>query len=194
MYFNERVYSVLVVSSSEKLNDSLDSLLPRSFYQPVNFVKSVGAAQRALNDKHYDFVIINSPLPDDTGTRLAIDTCAKGYSACLLLVSASVHEEVNAKVGVHGVFTISKPLNTATFLLALKWMASTRERLRRFEKKELSVEEKMAEIRTISRAKILLVEQMGMSENDAHKHLEKTAMNLCIPKLEVAENIIKQYS
>lgn len=56
----------------------------------------------------------------------------------------------------------------------------------------MTLDEKMAEIRTISRAKILLVEKKGMTENEAHKHIEKQAMNLCITKLEVANKIISE--
>lgn len=192
MFFEEKMYSVLVVSSSDKLNASLDSLLPRSFYSPVTYVNSVAKAQRFLVEKTFDFVIINAPLPDDMGTRLAIDVCEKGYSSCLLLLAPSLYEEVNSKVSARGVYTLEKPLSAAIFQTALRWMASTRERLRQYEKKEMTLDEKMAEIRTISRAKILLVEKQGLTEEEAHKHIEKQAMNLCIKKIDVAKKIIDE--
>lgn len=192
MFLEEKMYSVLVVSSSDKLNDSIDSLLPRSYYSPVTYVSSIAKAQRSILERSFDFVIINAPLPDDMGTRLAIDICEKGYNSCLLLLAPSLYEEVNSKVSSRGVYTLAKPLSASVLQQSLKWMASTRERLRRFEKKEMTLDEKMAEIRTISRAKILLVEKKGMTENEAHKHIEKQAMNLCITKLEVANKIISE--
>lgn len=193
MFLEEKTYSVLVVSSSDKLNDSIDSLLPRSYYSPVTFVSSVAKAQRSLLEKSFDFIIINAPLPDDMGTRLAIDVCERGYSSCLMLLAPSLYEEVNAKVSSRGVFTLAKPLSATILQQCLKWMATNRERLRRFEKKEMSLDEKMAEIRTISRAKILLVEKKGMTENEAHKHIEKQSMDLCITKIELANRIIQEY-
>jgi len=77
---------------------------------------------------------------------------------------------------------------------ALNWMESARERLRQFEKKSLSIEEKMAEIRLVNKAKWLLISELKMSEPDAHRYIEKQAMDRCIAKRAIAEEIIKLYS
>ena len=74
-------------------------------------------------------------------------------------------------------------------LLALGWMQSARERLRKLEQKTLSVEEKMEEIRIVNRAKWLLISQLSMDEPRAHRYIEKQAMDRCVPKREVAEEI-----
>lgn len=73
-------------------------------------------------------------------------------------------------------------------------MASTRERLRRFEKKTLLLEDKMQEIRVMNRAKWILIEQLKMPEADAHGYIEKQAMDRCVSKKSIAEEIIRTYS
>ena len=78
--------------------------------------------------------------------------------------------------------------------LALDWMASARERLRKTEKKTLTIEEKMNEIRLVNRAKWLLITEVKMDEPASHRYIEKQAMDRCISKREVAEEIIKTYS
>ena len=78
--------------------------------------------------------------------------------------------------------------------MALSWMSSARERLRKFEKKTLSIEEKMEEIRLVNRAKWLLISELKMDEPDAHRYIEKQAMDRCVTRREVAEEIIKTYS
>ena len=79
-------------------------------------------------------------------------------------------------------------------LHSLNWMESVRERLRQLEKKSLSIEEKMVEIRLVNKAKWLLISELSMSEPDAHHYIEKQAMNRCITKRTIAEEIIKTYS
>ncbi|MBO7398787.1 MAG: ANTAR domain-containing protein, partial [Clostridia bacterium] len=74
-----------------------------------------------------------------------------------------------------------------------EWLISARERIRRIEKKALSIEEKMNEIRLVNRAKWLLISELKMSEPDAHRYIEKQAMDRCIPRRLVAEEIIKTY-
>jgi len=56
------------------------------------------------------------------------------------------------------------------------------------------VEEKMEEIRLVNRAKWLLISELKMDEPLAHRYIEKQAMDRCISKREVAEEIIKTYS
>lgn len=194
MSLKERVYSVLIVSAAENINTALGSLLPESKYSPVHTVSNISSAKRAVAEKSYDFVIINSPLPDDIGTRFAIDICNFRGSVALLMVRAELHDEIYDKVAEHGVFTISKPTSKPTILNALNWMSSARERLRKAEKKTLSIEEKMEEIRIVNRAKWLLISEIKMNEADAHRYIEKQAMDSCISRREVAESIIKTYS
>ena len=77
---------------------------------------------------------------------------------------------------------------------ALRWMAAARERLRRTEKKTATIEEKMEEIRLVNRAKWLLIEQLKMTESDAHRYIEKQAMDRCVSRREIAQNIIRIYA
>ena len=78
MDLKEQFYSVLVVSSSEAFNNAMSGLLPVSRYDPVRYVGGISAAKRILTDREFDFVIINSPLPDGAGTDLAIDFSNSG--------------------------------------------------------------------------------------------------------------------
>ncbi len=194
MVFSDQTYSVLVVSSAQKFNDALTQMLPGSDYYPVNFVSNVAAARRELLGRVYDFVIINAPLPDDPGTRFAIDACSKTGTVVLLLIRSEVYDEINAKVVSQGVFTLPKPIATQTLQQGLKWMASARERLRKLEQKATTIEEKMEEIRLVNRAKWILIEQLKMTEEEAHHHIEKQAMDRCVSRKEIALGLIKTYT
>jgi len=168
-------------------------LLPESKYDPVSVAESVSAAKRAFAERAFDYVVINSPLPDDSGIHFAIDACDSKGTVVLLLVRSEVHDEINDRVAKHGVFTLPKPASKPMIITALDWMASARERLRKLEKKTLSIEEKMKEIRIVNRAKWLLITELKMSEPDAHRYIEKKAMDRCVTKREIAEEIIKMY-
>ena len=193
MIFQERTYSVLLVSASDKFNNTIMPLLPMTDYWPVTTVNTVGAAQRRMLETAYDIVIINAPLPDDFGMRLAMDTCAASGAGVLLLVKNELYDEVYSKVVSHGVMTLSKPTSLQMVSQTLRVLCATRERLRQVEAKQVTVEEKIDEIRLVNRAKWLLIECLSMTEADAHRYIEKQAMDLRLSKREVAENIIKTY-
>ena len=194
MGLKERVYSVLIVSASKSLNEALLSLLPESKYSPVKLVSSISLAKQLLTDRSFDFVIVNSPLPDDTGVRFAIDTSRSREAVVLLLVRSELHEEVYDRVVEHGVFTLPKPTSKPMISTVLGWMSSARERLRESEKKTLSIEEKIGEIRLVNRAKWLLIHHLQMTEPEAHRLIEKQAMNRCVSKRTVAQEIVDRYA
>lgn len=194
MSLQEQMYSVLVVSASDAFNASLTPLLPVSKFDPVRVETSVNAAKRALADRSYDFILINSPLPDDAGVRFAMDVSGLKTSVALLMVRSDVYAVTHNKVAEYGVYVLPKPTSKVIVSQAIDWMIATRERLKKFEKKTVSTEEKMQEIRTVNHAKWLLIDNLKMTESDAHRYIEKQAMDRCISKHDMAEEIIKTYS
>ena len=194
MGLQERVYSVLIVSASEKFQNALRSLLPESAYSPIVTAASVGAAERARNNQDFDFVFVNSPLPDDAGIRFAIDCCRAGGTVVLLFAAAALYDSIQSRVEKHGVFVLPRPVPRDAILRGLNWMTAARERLRSYEKKVQPVEEKMEEIRLVNRAKWLLISELKMSEPDAHHYITRQAMDRCCSKRAVAEEIIRLYT
>ena len=194
MSLKEQVYSILLVSNAEKFNLSLLSALPEYRYCPIKVVSGVTAARRELLERSYDIVIINTPLPDDYGTRLAIDLSSEIGLGVLLFVRADQFSEVYDQVTDYGVLTVQKPANGQIVLQSLLLLCATRERLKKMERKTASLEEKMEEIRLVNRAKWALIDSRGMTESEAHRFIEKSAMDNCVTRREVAQRIIDELS
>ena len=193
MSLKEQVYSVLIVSASEKLNQAMPEIFGVPVFSPVQFVSNVSTARRAVAERDFDIVVVNSPLPDDTGVRFAVDTVSAYQTVVLFLARTEQYEQSYDRLAEHGVFLIQKPVSKSSFQLAAGWLVSARERIRKTEKKTLSIEEKMNEIRLVNRAKWLLISELKMTEPDAHRYIEKQAMDRCVPKRRVAEEIISTY-
>ena len=143
MSLEERMYSVLIISASDNFNTALKELLPDSVFSPVQIVPNINSAKHAFAGRSFDFLFINSPLSDDPGIRFAIDCCNRNDTVILLLVRNDIHDEIYAKVLPYGIFTLPKPTSKSTLYQAVNWMRSERERLRKLEKKTLTIEEKM---------------------------------------------------
>ena len=190
MLEEDRGYSVLLVSAPGQMNDALTSLLAEERYFSARGAASVSAAKRAAAEREFDLILVNSPLPDDSGARFAIDS-SSGGCVVLFLVRAELYAETDERLGGRGVFVLPKPTSKNTLSTALAWMRSARERLRMSERKTLSLEEKMEEIRLVNRAKWTLIRTRSMDEAAAHRYIEKQAMDRCLPRREIALEIIK---
>ena len=51
----------------------------------------------------------------------------------------------------------------------------------------------MEDIRVVNKAKWFLIEQLKMTEQEAHRYIEKQAMDMRTNKLTVAKQVIKTY-
>lgn len=193
MLFKEYTYSVLIVSSSEKFNTAVMGLLPENEFNPVISVKTADEARRLLINREIDITIINTPLKDGFGTKLAQDIAEDFRRGVLLFVKSELYEEVTDKLIDYGVFTLSKPTSAPVIHQILKNMYAMQERLKRMEKKNATLEEKMDEIRTVNHAKWILIQNMKLTESEAHRIIEKQAMDTRRSKREIAEGIIKTY-
>ena len=187
------VYSVLIVSSSNNFNQNINEMFPSEDFSPINIVNNISAAKRALTEREFDFIIVNSPLIDDSGIRFSIDISDKTRSLVLFLVRNDLYDDIYDRLVPYGIFILQKPISKNLFQTSLSWLISAREKIRKNEKKTLSFEEKMNEIRLVNRAKWLLISELKMSEPDAHRYIEKQAMDRCEPKRKIAEEIINTY-
>jgi len=194
MDLSERTYRVLLVSASQKMNDALMPLLAASHCSLAEVTADIASARRSLLENEYDIVIVNTPLPDEFGVKFAIDICEESNTGVMLLVKAEHFPELNAKTAPLGVLCISKPTSAPVISQSLTLICAMREKLRRMEQKAASIEDKMEEIRLTNKAKWLLVEQLKMTEPDAHRYIQKTAMDKGLSKRAVAESIIRMYS
>lgn len=186
-----RSYSVLSVAAAEKFHTSLRELLPSGRYSPVHSASDAAEARRRLLESRYDIIVISAPLRDEFGTHLAQHFAENTGAGILLLVKPEYYSDVSAQVTPLGVLALSKPTSPQLMLQCMELLCGTRERLRRMEQKSASIEDKMAEIRLVNRAKWALIENRGMTEQDAHRYIEKQAMDRCVSKRVVAEEILR---
>lgn len=193
MLFQETTYSVLLVTASEKNRQSMMGLLPTSDFYPIAAAGSIAEAKRILAEKSYDIIIINAPLPDDFGLHLAMNACSNSDAGVLLLVDNERYNAIYAQAIPYGVMTLSKPTTVPILTQTLRILCATRERMRQASARQATLEEKMEEIRLVNQAKWLLIQNLSMTEQEAHRYIAKHAMDLRLSKRQIAENIIKTY-
>ena len=193
MVFQSDTYSVLLVSASEKLNTSMTALLPATDYWPVTVASSLSLARRLILETAFDLILVNSPLPDGSGAEFCADVCDRSDAGVLLMVHSELYEELYYKLLPGGVVTLPKPMNREAFTLTLRALCALRERLRASRHRQSTVEEKMEELRLVNRAKWLLMEKRGLSEEAAHRAIQRQAMEQRMPKADAAKAILRMY-
>lgn len=185
-------YRVLVAGGNEKLCELLSEILPKNEYAFLPPAKTAGEVRRLTMDRSVDLVILNAPLKDEFGVQLAQDL-AENNLGVLLLTGSDVSEQVSYRVEQSGVITLAKPTTKQSLYITLRALTALRSKLLQMEQKTKALQQKVADIHTVNHAKWLLIRHDSMTENEAHRFIEKQAMDMRLSRREVAESIIRTY-
>lgn len=183
----------LIVSSLDKSQHALSSLLKEVEVDECVCANSSGEARRILNNQKFDLVLINTPLSDEFGHDLSVFIYESTTSGIVMLVKNQLLGEVSDKLNQIGVMCIGKPLDRSIFIQSIKLALVTTKRLNNLQNENVRMHEKVDELKLISRAKFILMDYLNMSESDAHHYIEKKAMDNRISKIAAAKEILKTY-
>lgn len=184
---------ILIISSSQKIRDFLIELLCAYAQYEISAVTCGSEARRLYRETEFDLVLINAPLSDEFGHELAIDCTDESAAGVMILVKAELADEVSAKVEDDGVFVVPKPVGRQMFFQSLRLLTATRRRLLGLKDENIRLQQKVEEIRLVDRAKCALIQYLNMTEAQAHRHIEKQAMDLRVSRAKIAQSILNTY-
>ena len=185
--------SVLLVGSTEKSRAMLQSLVPPDRYGAVRLCQSSAEARRFAVTAEPSVAVISAPLSDESGLELAMTLAHQTIAGVLLLVKAELVDTVASRVEEYGVQVLSKPVAKPLFDQALRFSMETRRRMLALQEENQRLEKKLAELRLVDRAKCVLIQYLGMTEEQAHRQIEKQAMDTRQTKAAVARAILATY-
>ena len=184
--------SVMIVSKAGKMLDYIKSSLPPEKFSPVHVVSSAVQARQTELRTPVDIVIINTPLPDEFGTKLAQDLSVE--CAVVIIVNPELAERVINKLEPFGIVTLPSKFYKTVFFQTISLLASSVTKMETLRKESETLKSKLREMKTLSKAKSLLISEKGMTEEQAHRYIEKSAMDGSMKKLEIARLIIEELS
>jgi|GEM_PF-188431 len=197
MQVKENAYRVLVVSHNERMAHAIAKILISVHFTAPTISDSISQAKRLVVERHFDFVIVSSPVGGEDALEFVLDTHHSYGPGIILLTKEGQYDEAFDKTHELGIITLAKPTQTELFIQALQMLVTSKDRLENMKLKQgsnLSLKDKMAEIRLTNEAKLLLMKYEKVTESEAHHLILKMAMDIRISKTEVAHRIIEQYS
>lgn len=184
---------VLLVCSTEKVGNSLSEFLKTAGYFHVTTVSSGSEARRQITEGDFCLVVINAPLADEFGHELSLMVVESTPAGVILLVKAELADDISAQVENEGVLVVGKPIVRAVFYQALRFVSASHQRILGLKKENDKLQHKIEEIRLVDRAKCVLIEVLKLTEPQAHRYIEKQAMDRRCTRGEVAQEILKTY-
>lgn len=159
----------------------------------TRWASSVSDAENALLQGDYFSLLIFLPFPGD-GIQLALKA-ARHYDCAIILIGqeTAIPPGTLERIREAGVLFLSRPLGRERLALAMENALCLHQRLRYLQQEKTILQQKMKGIHSVDRAKYLLMKTLGMTEPQAHRFIEKQAMDARQTKTEVAMRILKTY-
>lgn len=180
----------LIVSAGSTANEYLSQHLAALGYVRPSIVPSGAEARRRMSEGDFEIICVNAPLPDEFGHELCIDAMESTNAGVILLAKAAEAEQLEARMSEYGIIVLNKPFSNALFAQLIHMTAAGNRRLLRLRQENRRLQDKLAQLRLVCQAKCLMVERQHISEADAHRIIEKQAMDTRRPRGEIAQEII----
>ena len=182
----------LIASAGNSANEYLARHLAELGYPRPLMAASGGEARRRMDGRDFELVVVNSPLPDEFGHELCLFAAEKTDAGVLFLTHGETAEQVSGRLQEYGVLVLGKPFSAAQFRQAVQMAASCCRRLAPLRAENARLLDRIAQLRLVDRAKCALIEKRGLSEADAHRLIEKTAMDTRRSRGEVAQELLEE--
>lgn len=182
---------ILILSHDRSRNKAVESLIVQGLKHPHAIVEALfdDNGMREVRKGDYGLLILITPLDNDKAFRACRD-CIKHPTATMILITDDPDDDQSLAKKERfldvGVCILHRPVSRSAFLVALKSADTAHIRL-------CTLNKKVEEEKVIARSKIILVKTLSLTEDEAHKFIEKEAMNSGQTKLEVAMEIIRTY-
>ena len=185
--------SILIITSDEKSVGLLGKLLSEEGCEVTDSAPDGEEGLKMLSERSYDLVIITAPVGGGSAVDTAVRIVQSTAAFVLLIVKNELEQETREQVGRYGIVTLGKPLGKAMFYKTLHIMDALKNRISGIERENEKLHKKIEDTRLINRAKGILMEYLSMTEMQAHKYLERQAMDLRVTKAEVARRLLSTY-
>ncbi len=138
-----------------------------------------------------DLVVMDVKMPRMDGLEAAGRIIAEGLSAVLVLTAFSDKDLVDQAADAGSIGYLVKPFQPAQLLAAVSVALSRAAEHRELQHAVEDLEGKLAARKVIERAKGRLMEQFGLTEEQAFTRMRRAAMDRQLPLAEIARRVLE---
>ena len=182
----------LIVAAHGELRQAIYEALMNCDFDDVIVTDRVDFAREQISE--CEIVYINFPLSgNQDALRFLAELTKKPNLSIVALareISTAALEEALEDTQV---FILSKPTTKAVITASVRAARSLTRRIAHAHEVQNQLRTKLEDIKLLNRAKSCLISYLGMTEPQAHRYIQKHAMDARITPREVSEEILKTY-
>ena len=184
--------NILIVAANEETSKNFAAAAYEYGFSGVS-LSDGKELKKTIKPDSFELVIISTPLENEFGLDLASFISNNTASAVILTAEQKNCEEINKKLGDSLIYVLPRPLNKQILFQTIHFALTARKKLLENEEERKKLETKLYNIKQINRAKCVLMQYLRITESDAHRQIQKRAMDQRVPEIQIALDILKTY-
>lgn len=185
---------VVVAEDEVLIRLDLVEMLTEEGYQVVGEAGDGETAVALATELHPDLVVMDVKMPKLDGISAAERIAADRVAPVVMLTAFSQRELVDRARQAGAMAYVVKPFGKADLIPAIEIAMGRFAEIRAVEAEVSDLTERLESRKAVDRAKGLLQTGLGLSEPEAFRWIQKTAMDLRKSMREVAEGVIEHGS
>ena len=186
-----RTRSVVIAEDEALIRMDLAEMLAEEGYVVVAAVDDGEQAIARTEELRPDLVILDVKMPRLDGIAAAQRIASQRIAPVVMLTAFSQRDLVESARDAGAMAYLVKPFGKSDLLPAIEMAVSRFAELQQLEAEVADLSERLETRKVVDRAKGVLQQQLGLSEPDAFRWIQKTAMDLRRSMREVAEGVVE---
>ena len=154
-------------------------------------ISGLGEAGAALERLRPTLIVLQSDAPDAQALHRCAELAETAEAVFLLRVRQEASGAAWRTLPKHGVCVMTWPMEQAVLTQTLRNLLLLKKSMQTMQAQTDQLRSQLQDLKRIQKAKGLLMRQLGMTEQDAHRWIEKQAMDRCVSRKIIAEQILQ---
>jgi AmiR/NasT family two-component response regulator len=183
--------SVVIAEDEVLIRMDLAEMLTEEGYDVVGEAGDGAAAIELAERLRPDLVIVDVKMPVLDGIAAAENIASKRIAPVVILTAFSQRDLVERARDAGAMAYLVKPFSKTDLVPAIEMAVSRFAELSQLESEVSDLTERLETRKAVDRAKSVLQEQLSLTEPEAFRWIQKTAMDLRLSMRQVAEGVIE---
>jgi AmiR/NasT family two-component response regulator len=181
---------VVVAEDEALIRLDLVEMLDEGGYEVVGQAGDGERAVELVEQLRPDLVVLDVKMPKLDGITAASRIAEQRIAPVVILTALSQRDLVDRAREAGAMAYVVKPFGKADLVPAIEMARSRFAELRQLEAEVADLTDRLETRKLVDRAKGALQQSLGLSEPDAFRWIQKTAMDLRLSMREVAEGVV----